>query len=185
MGVGCCVRVLRARSSDSGQAAGCDRRGAGGQRGGASTRDPYPSLPWFCFCSLCILLYTRMYSLRLGYEWLLRPDTCATRPQTLPRMRVWRGTFDSYPSLACRVCAPHLLRCLTRAHTLPQGPARGFSLCYCDPPLHAGGTRTCAQPRKGRSCMCSEFLLRLLLPAASFGLCLSSSLPGDVCFQPF
>lgn len=85
----------------------------------------------------------------------------------------------------CRVCAPNLLRCLTRAHTLPQGPARGFSLCYCDPPLHAGGTRTCAQPRKGRSCMCSEFLLRLLLPAASFGLCLSSSLPGDVCFQPF
>ena len=90
-------------------------------------------------------------------------------------MRVWRGiSFDSHSSgsksgrrLEVSCVRTYLLRCLTRAHTLPQGPARGFSLCYCDPPLHAGGTRTYAQPRKGRSCMCSEFLLRLLLPAAS------------------
>ena len=39
-------------ASDLDKAAGCDRRGAGGQRGGASTRDPYPSLPVVAFVSL-------------------------------------------------------------------------------------------------------------------------------------
>ena len=67
MGVGCCVRVLRARSSDSGQSRRVRREGCRGSTGWGLYKGPIPIVN-------CVIVHFRYGT---AFETVTTPPLCA------------------------------------------------------------------------------------------------------------